>query len=247
MTHQNPAPFDITPEEIILRMRNYWLDSIEKGSPQFIESVLPYLEMRAVEKLEQELEISRGEAPDRLASIEAWRGWWLNEVEHNCDNSAPIRRAGEHLSAVAQAAVHVLVLGSELRDAIELKKAEKSAALAMLLMCEIMQGGLFTAYEKAHETQKKRHAKGIGSEAKDMAVLKKAAVDFAQKEWQFNPEKRIGEVADEFLIKAKPLARQLPNLMAWPKPLTVKTWIRNGVTDIPRGAQRRGRPPSLKS
>ncbi len=197
--------------------------------------------MKAVEKLKQEMGASEDDYPDPK-NIEYWRGWWLNEAEHACTTNDPIGRVGEHLSGVAQASFHVLLVGAELRDALETNKAEKAAALAILLICEIMQGGLLMVYEKAHASQKKAYAKGFGSDSKDITALKAALLRFAEEEWASNPKRRIGEMVDAFGIKARTQSAEFKRLRAFPKPDTMKAWIRASDIAIPEAAQKRGRP-----
>jgi hypothetical protein len=266
--------FDITPDEILTRMTNYWLEGIDKGIPQVVTGLLPFLEMRAVDLLEAELDILKCEPPDRIKVLnpleswwasepgtdmrtveeierehdakrfeqtEKWRLWWLNEAYQNCDIHSPISRAGNHLSLAGQAAVNVLIIGSELREAIELNKSEKAAALGVMLMSEVMLGGLFTAYEKAHAAQQRQRANFVPSEAREMASLKRTAIRFAQDQWKADTNKKIGEVAADFIQKAAAPAKQKLGLDEMPKLATVKMWLR-ATPGIPKAAQKKGRP-----
>lgn len=248
--HKNTPPFYITPEDITFRMRYHsWLEDLDSGHHPMLDAVIPNLENEAIYRLKKELpDLAEQEPrPTTLEEMEDRRLWWLNEAMQNCDKFQPVGRAGEHLTAVGQAAVNVLIVASELRVAIEYKQSEKAAALGMLLICEALQGGLWMDFSSIQEARSKAYEKGIGNQSENTEKVKKAAITFARKQWTENQNLRIGEVSNLFLAHLREHKSKLPTLEAFPKIDTIKGWFKEanetGRLAIPATAQRRGRPP----
>lgn len=244
---EKTAQFDIGPEDITWRMRYSWLNDLDNGASPMIESVLPHFESEAIKRLETELTNLKHEAPQRRDGFDAWRAWWLNEALHNCDGHDPIGLAGGHLSVVGQAAVNILMVASELRDAIHYERSEKSAALGMLLISEALTGGYSIELSSLQHARKKAYQKGVGNQAKDFGTARSTSVNWAGQIWKKKPALRIGEVAKMILEKFKENPKLLPNLEAFPKPGTIKNWLKKahaeGKLTMPEGAQAHGRAP----
>jgi len=243
------VPFYVSPEDISWGMRDGWIEDIENGHSPMFERLLPYFEMEAVYRLKKELPELAHEWPALADGFESWRLWWLNEALQNCDSHDPIGVAGQHLSGIGQAAVNVLVVASELREAINHKHAEKSASLGMLLICEVMEGGLYAELSPLKKARESAYKNGIGIQVKDFKLARKGSIELAKKLWKENPNLRIGEVAKEILKRIQENKNKFPNLQAFPTVNTIKEWIkkaaREGALSMPEGAQKRGRQANL--
>lgn len=244
--------FSVTPDEIIWRMRDVWLTDIKRGHNIMLEVILPYLEREAMSRFEKEWVIQNGPLPDLLAERDGNRMWWLNEASHNCTVHSPVGLAGDHLSAIGQTAVNILMASSALRDALAANKSQEAAALSMLLICEAMAGGYSIELESAKSTadaikaaQRQAYESGAGKGHQSLQLARRASIDFAKKTWQKQPEMRIGEMADEILQRLKEHKDKFPSLESFPKVETIKTWLRDAGADkslkIPEAAQKRGR------
>ncbi len=237
--------FHITPKDIIYRMRESWMEGIENGHHPIIEQVLPYFELEAIARLKREINISDNEAPTIKDGFEKLRLFWLNEALHNYDGISPISKSEDHLSSIGLHSVNIIVIASELRDAIHYGKSEKAAALGMTLISEIMLGGFFKEFIKIKSSKENSYENGIGRESADYNKLRPACINLAKRLWSENPELRIGEISKNILEKIKENKHQLPLLEALPKENTIKSWLRaaskSGRLVMPEGAQRHGR------
>ena len=242
-------PFYVSPEDIAWRMRDAWIEDIENGHSPMVERLIPYLEMEAIYRLKKELPDLADEWPPLSDGFESMRLWWLNEALQNCDRHDPIGVAGQHLSGIGQAAVNVLVVASELREAINHKHTEKSASLGMLLICELIKGGLYVELSPLKKARESAYKNGIGIQVKDFKLARKGSIELAKKLWGKNPNLRIGEVANEILKSIQENKNKFPNLQAFPTANTIKEWIkkaaREGALSMPEGAQKRGRQANL--
>ena len=171
----NPRPFYVAPDEIIWRMRDVWLTDIENGFTPMIDTVVPYLEREAVGRFEKEISLHRDWEPKITDGYESWRMFWLKEARHNCKFYNPLGLANDHLSAICQAALNVMLAASALRDAIAEGKAEKASALGILLICEAIQGGYSLDYKATLQTndalqkaKKSAYRNGFGKVQEDM-------------------------------------------------------------------------------
>lgn len=251
---EKQPPFSLEPEDIAWRMRANWLDSIDRGHNDLQDIVLTHLEREAVHRLRMEL-VTEGlqDEPKIRDGYDDWIAYWWNEAFHNCEQHHPVGDAGPHLSQIGAAAVNVLMASSALREAIQDGKAEKSAALAMLIFAEALMGGYSLKYEataQANEAIKsaklKAYRRSIGRSSQDMQRLRVASVDFAAKNWAQKPTLRIGEMAKEFLERTKEVREKFPELEKFPTIETIKSWFKAaaaaGKLTIPKAAQGRGRP-----
>lgn len=256
----NPFPFQLSPDEIIWRMRSDWLGFIDDGHSPLLETVIPHLESEAVFRMTQEIGFFKAEAPDQFKEPESWRLWWLNEAYHHCYQYAPIGSADRGLSAVGQAAVNVFIASSELRTAIELGKTEKAAALAMLLICEAMQGGYAIDAEinrrkvdEADEKKETRILSTIGKANRDFERVERDLIKYAAKLWKDDPTLGMKEVVDKccdlldlHIHKMPALAKRWPDLDAEAPRKTIRKWLKDaakaGKLTIPPAAQKPGRP-----
>ena len=236
--------FHVTPEDIIMRMREYWLDDIDEGGSSVTEKVLPYLEIEAIARLKQEIDTG-GQEPKLKDGFEEYHSFWVNEALHNKSEHYVAGTFNDHLSYIGRCAANIILTSSELRDAIHYGKSEKAAALGMLLIAEVMHGGYFGEYNSLKSSKENSYEKGIGKESVDYEELKKFSVLLAKKYWGKYPELRIGEVSKNILQKIKENKEHFKLLEAMPKENTIKTWLKNasksGKLAIPEGAQRHGR------
>lgn len=253
---KNDEVFVIAPAEIAFYLRERWIGEIDAGHATVADLVLPYLEDEAIGRFGKEWTAPKDRRPDKRKDREAWRGWWLNEARHNCDSFSPVPRAGQHLTPIGESAVNLLVIASELRDALETGKAQMACALGMLLISEVIAGGYSIEVEATaaakvalERAARKPYDAGIGRHAKDLARAKDACIAAAKVAWMKNKSKRIGTVAEELRRMLIGHLDKLPTLTLADIPgiATVKTWLRDeakaGKLTIPDGAQRRGRPP----
>lgn len=245
VTSTEQLPFTIDPKEIIDRMRFSWIGQIQAGEHAMLERVLPYLEMEAVRRFEREYTIDKSWLPKIEDGFEDWRLWWLNEAFQNCDIHSPVGCAGNHLTQIGQSAVNILMAASALRDAIESGKAEESAAIAMLLICEVIAGGYSLKFDEIKESKKQAYEAGVGKEHSGLIKARKASVAFAKKTWKEQPEMRIGVMANNILKRLIEKKELFPAMESFPKVNTIKTWLReagaSGRLAIPEAAQRAGR------
>ncbi|NEX61732.1 hypothetical protein [Noviherbaspirillum galbum] len=244
--------FSVTPDEIRWRMRETWLDDIRNGHNIMVDVILPYLEREAVSRLSKENSVFKDGAPSIRDGYEDWRMWWLNEASQNCITHSPVGLAGEHLSPIGQTAVNIIMATSALREALSSSKAEEAAAISMLLICEAIAGGYSIEMESAKifadaakEAKKQAYESGAGKSHRDLQLARRAAVDYAKRAWVEKPDTRIGEMADQILERLKQNKHKLTSLESFPKPDTIKTWLREagaaGTLAIPEAAQKRGR------
>lgn len=240
--------FSVSPDDIVWRMRDNWLDDIAAGHSVMLETVIPYLEQEAISRFKKEWTVQR-EVPSIRDGYEDWRLWWMNEASHNCETHSPVGRAGEHLSIIGRAAVNILMVASALRDSIDANKAEQSAALGMTLVCEALAGGYALKAESAESAMEARqdaYKKGAGLEGPDMNKARDGLVKYAKKEWEIDPGLRIGELGKKFLKLMEQHRRQhFPTLITLPTLATIKTWLKQaaeqGNLKIPAAAQAPGR------
>ena len=238
-------PFYVSAEDITWRMRHSWIEDLDNGYNPMIERVIPYLEMESIYRLKKELPELAHEWPALADAFESVRSWWLNEALQNCDTHTPIGKAGEHLSAIGQAAVNVLMAASELRDAINCKHAEKSAALGMLLICEAIAGGFSMEFSSLKNARENAYKNGAGDQADDFKIARRASIELAGRLWKEKPDLRIGEVAEEIGKRIEENKSKFLKLKTFPKVNTIKTWLREaakgGKLAMPEGAQKHGR------
>lgn len=256
-------PLKVTPDEIIWRLRQDWLGLIAEGKTPLLDTVIPYLEWEAIHRLRTEGgSVFTSNEPDKYEEPDHWHLWWLNEASHQCSEHDPIGRAGNHLSAIGQAAVNIIMAASGLREAIEDGKPEEAAALGMLLLCEAFHGGYSIEVEAIRATNEAferasadRVRNTIGKTHADMSKCREACIAKAKRIWSTQPM-LIGKVAEECrqgllrVIASEP--ENLPSLTSKdiPDTPTIRAWLREagsaGKLEIPPEAQKRGRPLAKK-
>jgi len=157
-------PFDSEPDEFAHFITDRWLPSIESGSQGFHPrgySLVSYLEKEAIAVLadlwpelpdrpivderprssvkatsrDQFSPMAPPKRPDtEEAAHERWRCAWVRQAQ------TTNQQAADH-SPKQRSSMNILVTASRLRVAVEDGKAEKSAALAMLLAFQAIEGG----------------------------------------------------------------------------------------------------------
>lgn len=237
-------PFYISANDISWRIRERWIEEIDSGHNPLIDTVIPYFEREAIFRLKRELPELAGEWPLEAESDEL-RLWWLNEARQNCGTHGSIWEAGNHLSAIGQASVNILIIASDMRNAINSNLAGKSAALGMLLMCEVISAGFETEPHLLKKIRKDAYKKGLGKQDRDFDLARKASIDMASKIWKENQNMLISDVAKKILEAIKSNGHRFSELEAFPKVGTIKTWLRAAAKAdkllIPSVAQRPGR------
>lgn len=252
---EDTEPLVIAPDEIVYYFRERWLGDIESGRSTIAETVLPYLEEEAIKRFGNEWTVPKVWRPDKRKDYEGWRLWWLNEARQNCDSFDPVAKAGAHLTPAGESAVNLLVIASELRDALDRDRSELSCALGMLLIAEVISGGYsmeVNATKAAHDAiQAAKFAaykNGIGKQAGDYRKARAACSAKAKTMWASDSSLRIGAVAKSLREMLTANLEKLPTLTLAdiPGADTIKTWLKEaaeaGDLTIPAAAQRRGRP-----
>lgn len=245
----------IPPDEFSTYLRERWIGDIESGAGTISETVLPYLENEAIKRFGNEWTVPKDWRPDKHADFEGWRLWWLKEARENCSRLHPVPKAGDHLSLAGESAVNLLVVASELRDAISLRRADLACALGMLLVAEVISGGYSIEVNASKEAadvirnaRESAYRKGIGQKSKDLRTAQSACVEAARTLWEKDTTMRIGEVAGSLRRMLLANLSKLPTLTQadLPGTDTIKNWLKtadkSGNLKIPATAQRRGRP-----
>lgn len=249
-------PFNVTPDDLLWRMRENWIGAVYEGHPVMLPTLIPYLEMEAASRLSKESSVFYEDCPKLSDGYEGWLLYWVNEASHNCDSHSPIGTAGQHLSAIGQSAVNIIMTAAALRDALESSNAELSSVLSITLICEAIQGGysleveaMRTAQDAIEIARKDRVRNTIGKTHDDLEVARKACIDKAMLMWSADPTMLIGAVAKDCKEGLLRNIHKLPTLTAQdiPEVETIKGWFRDaaaaGKLAIPAAAQKRGRPP----
>jgi len=183
--------------------------------------------------------------PHKSDSFEVVRQFWLNEAMHNSDEYAGVLVASGHLDPMAQSCVNVMTLCSSVREAIVSGKSEMISALSMLLISELIGGGVWRKMEKAYLAQNKRFEKGAGDQIKITGQIKIAILKKANEIWKEKSDTRIGDVVDELYGFIQDRKAGIEELRYVPTKGTIRTWLKNaskaGALQIPAQAQRAGR------
>lgn len=225
--------------------------TIRKSNYNLIDSIIPRLENEAIQIL-----INAGICdecyynPPFQSDSDAWRGHWLNEAFHQCENFDPVGESGQHLDQAARAAVNVLIAASALRDALAQGNTEQAATLAMILVSDAVIGGLSIELKELAEkhTSSKRvpYESGIGKKKADFDRMKSAVISFARNAWNDDQSILISKMAGNALDFVSMKFSEYKTLEQLPEEKTVIGWLRNaakrGELDIPEQARKGGRP-----
>lgn len=256
------APFFDTPDELALYLCDKVVPHAEAGWPYLGDRLLTHLEAEAVARFRHGTGYAPTHEPDKRAAPDLWRIKWVCEAQYA---EGHLRR----FDAVTQAAIRVLTTCSKLRYAMaDGDKPELIAALGMLLMCEVIEGGFSLAarqvehelgrtktslsvlemsLEEAHRPRQEAYRRGIGKEADDLKQARDLCVEHAASWWQRDPDLGMSEVADKLVGVLREHKSLLPMLSSFPKATTIKTWLKGahkaGELDIPAAARRPGRRP----
>lgn len=242
------GPFYDDPSDIAQRINDNALRYIEYGEAYISEVTLPYFEAEAIARIKARTMLRPVVEPDKRKEPEHWRAKWVCEAEY----------AERHMSgydAVARAAISVLLTASRLRHALEDKTdPERIAALSMLLVCSVFEGGYMLEYEAiktANEVIEKastaRYKKSIGKEADDHKLARDSCVYLAAQMWKEDETRLIGSVVNDLHQRLLDNHDKFKTLDLTPAPETIKGWLKaagaDGKLSIPEGAQKPGRPP----
>lgn len=235
--------FEITPKQIN--------STIRKSNLILIENIISRIENEAIQILiKANICDESYYSPPFPSEPETWRRFWLNEALHQCENFDPVGDAGVHLEQAERAAVNVLVSASALRDALENEKTEEAAALAMILVSDVVIGGLSIELkdttEKHISSKRMPYQSGIGKQKADFDRMRKVVINFAITGWKNDPSVLIGKMASEALDDASINFSEYKTLNNYPKEKTILGWLRSaaksGELEIPPGARMAGRP-----
>lgn len=240
--------FDTHPELLQRHIRDWVLDeAIPKGLTPIQEEggLIDHFEYIAVAILQNEPLAFNDGAPEYFKDRDGSRLWWVNEAFHLSRHNGEVPEAHECLAPAPHHAVNVLTAANALRAAMEAGNVEKVAALSMLLVLDVIQGGYSLELEPAKAARDKALRNGIGKQNSIYAELNRYCVKRADEIWAKSPTKRIGEVIQEILdalFKVK--AEKKQDLMI-PTDDKIKDWLKKaqkqGQLEIPPGACRGGR------
>lgn len=225
--------------------------TVRKSAFSLIDNIIPRLENESIQILiKANICDEAYYNPPFQSDSDAWRGFWLNEALHQCENFDPVGDAVEHLGQAERAAVNVLVSASALRDALDSGETEKAAALAMILVSDAVIGGLSIELkeltEKHNSSKRVPYETGIGKKKADFDRMKGAAIAFARTAWKDDPSVLIGNMASNSLDHVSINFSEYKTLEELPKEKTVLGWLRNagkrGELAIPAVARKGGRP-----
>lgn len=234
------------PSDIGAHIENA-IHNIEAGQPYITDVTLEYFEEEAIARFAKQTGMRPLHEPDKKKNWALWVSKWANEARHAQPHS-------NAKSAIVRAAINVLLTACELRAEIEdNENPQKIAALAMLLVCEVLMGGymldselLKRSIEDTEKKKKRVYKQTIGIESEDQKRARNACIAAAKKIWSDDPNRRTGDVATELHKRLLDNLDKLPSLDLTPKAETIKCWLRaankNGELAIPEAAQLHGRP-----
>jgi hypothetical protein len=131
--------FHDEPNDLASAVDSRGLRLIEAGRTGVPIGVLPYLEEEAIARLRHVVgPLSESEAEWKRGDWDLWRRMWSQEAHRFIGNSGQ----GPIDATPAYSAAEVVIHAAELRQAIEGGKAERAAALAMLVASWVFVGGV---------------------------------------------------------------------------------------------------------
>lgn len=181
-----------------------------------------------------------------------WRDVWAREAYIHA--SRPLAHTRKQ-----SAALNILTTASEIRSAIETGRAEKAAALGMVLAFEAIAGGYLLDAESKIEVgaalQKAKDiafSKGAGRSKSDLNRAAEMCVHRAEELWRIDPGMRIGKVKEicREMLRIEVDELRLPRLETPPTEDTIAKWLNEaekaGRLAVPPEARKGGRPKSEK-
>lgn len=169
MKPDGSLPFYDEPDDVVGHLENNVLENIENGYPEITKVTLPYFEEEAIERIRAQTGHAPTEEPDRRKEGDLWRAKWVCEAQY-------LERNRHNYNEVARAAIDLLLIASRLRGEI-LRDADEGpgnpqlvAALSMLLVCRLFEGG-YSIKARKHEEAAKPFTQRRGRQGKESKTL----------------------------------------------------------------------------